>query len=136
MKLSQKNKIHSLIIAISLAFFALVLPVPVYGTTPVQSGASSAKGQGQPDNLFGTSGIFNTLTNTMLFIIGALSVIMLIFGGLRYIISGGNATAITAAKNTILYAIVGLIVALLAYAAINFVLATLIPGSGTGGTNI
>jgi len=109
--------------------------MPTYGISSVQTGANAAQGNGQPSDLFGDNGIFTTITNTMLFIIGALSVIMLILGGLRYVISGGNAAAITAAKNTILYAIVGLIVALLAYAAINFVLTTLVTGTG-GGTNI
>ncbi|MNY81379.1 hypothetical protein D3C86_2229240 [compost metagenome] len=72
----------------------------------------------------------------MLFIIGALSVIMLIIGGIRYTVSGGNASAITAAKNTIMYAIVGIIVAVLAYAIVNFVLTTLVGGGSGGGTNV
>jgi multisubunit Na+/H+ antiporter MnhB subunit len=58
----------------------------------------------------------------LLFIIGAISVIMLIIGGIRYVVSGGDSSAVTSAKNTILYAIVGIIVALLAYALVNFVL--------------
>ncbi len=57
---------------------------------------------------------------------------MIIIGGLRYVVSGGNATAVTAAKNTILYAIVGVIVALLAYAIINFVLQSFTGGTGGG----
>ncbi|HEU4830723.1 MAG TPA: hypothetical protein VFS65_00955, partial [Candidatus Saccharimonadales bacterium] len=71
----------------------------------------------------------------LLFIVGALSVIMLVIGGLRYVVSGGNSTAVTGAKNTILYAIVGLVVAFLAYAAINFILANL-TGGGTSGTDV
>ena len=58
----------------------------------------------------------------LLFIIGAISVIMLIIGGIRYTVSGGDSAAVTSAKNTILYAIVGIIVALLAFAIVNFVL--------------
>ena len=50
----------------------------------------------------------------MLYAIGVLSVIMLIFGGLRYVISGGQKEAVTAAKNTILYAVVGLLIAVFA----------------------
>ena len=46
---------------------------------------------------------------------------MLVIGGIRYTVSGGDQNAVTAAKNTILYAIVGIIVAILAYAAVNFV---------------
>lgn len=60
---------------------------------------------------------------------------MIIIGGLRYVTSGGNPSSVTGAKNTIMYAIVGLVVAFLAFAAINFVLGSL-TNSGVGGTNI
>lgn len=73
------------------------------------------------------SDIFTTIVNVLLFVIGAISVIMLIIGGIRYTISGGDSGAVTAAKNTILYAIIGLIVAFLAFAIVNFVV-----GSFTG----
>lgn len=69
----------------------------------------------------------------MLFLVGVLSVIMLIFGGLRYIISRGESKAVESAKNTILYAIVGLIVAIMSYAIVNFVV-TSFTGSN-GGVN-
>lgn len=85
-------------------------------------GAGSAQGKDQQADLFGDAGIFRTITNVLLFIIGAISVIMLIIGGIRYVVSGGDSSAITSAKNTILYAIVGIVVALLAYALVNFVL--------------
>lgn len=94
----------------------------------VEGGVNAARGNDQPANLFGNTGIFSTITNTLLFILGAISVIMIIVGGLRYVISGGDSAAVTAAKNTILYAIVGVIVAILAYAIIHFVI-----GSFTGG---
>ena len=136
MKISLKPSLQSLTATIGVLLMTIVYPTSVYGLSTIQAGANAAQGSGQPSSLFGGTGIFTTITNTMLFIIGALSVIMLIFGGLRYVVSGGNATAITAAKNTILYAIVGLVVALLAYAVINFVLTTLVPGAGGGGTNI
>jgi len=95
----------------------------------IVEGANAARGEGQPAELFGDGGFVTTVTNILLFVVGALSVIMLIVGGLRYVLSGGNSSAVTAAKNTILYALVGLIVAFLAYAAVNFVLSVLTPGS-------
>lgn len=106
--------------------FSLIHSSTVYGISPIQAGALAARGNSQPINLFGSMGIFTIISNTMLFIVGALSVLMLIIGGLRYVISGGNTSAVTSAKNTVLYAIVGLIVALLAYAAINFILTALV----------
>lgn len=62
------------------------------------------------------------IVNTLLFAIGVAAVIMLIIGGLRYVLSGGNPQNTKAAKDTILYAVVGIVVALLAYAIVNFVL--------------
>jgi multisubunit Na+/H+ antiporter MnhB subunit len=101
----------------------------------MQGGANSAKTVEQMTDLFGATGVFNTITSVLLFVVGAISVIMIIIGGLRYVVSGGDSSNITAAKNTVLYAIVGLIVSLLAYAVINFVLTSFTPG-GTGGTNV
>ena len=80
------------------------------------------RGDGQPATLFEDGGIFTTIINILLFIIGVIAVIMLIIGGIRYVVSGGDQAAVTAAKNTILYAIIGIIVAILAYAIVNFVI--------------
>jgi multisubunit Na+/H+ antiporter MnhB subunit len=51
---------------------------------------------------------------------------MLIIGGIRYTISQGDQSQVTSAKNTILYAIIGLIVAILAYALVNFVVTSFV----------
>ena len=125
-------------IAMAVVVFGVYL-APAVGAfdSGIQSGAAAARGDDQTADLFGQTGIFRTITNVLLFILGAVSVIMIIIGGLRYVISGGNSTAVTAAKNTILYAIVGVIVALLAYAVINFVLVSFAGGAGgTGGTDV
>lgn len=88
----------------------------------VQEGAEAARADGMPAELIGPEGVFTHITNIALGIIGAIAVIMLVWGGFRYIISGGDSKKVTDAKNTILYAIVGLIIAVLAYAIVNFVL--------------
>lgn len=87
----------------------------------ITHGAECAKPTSAPSQLFGPNSIFVTITNIMLFIIGAIAVIMLIVGGIRYVVSAGDQNAVTSAKNTILYAIIGIVVAFLAYAAVNFV---------------
>jgi lysylphosphatidylglycerol synthetase-like protein (DUF2156 family) len=123
----------------------LLVPVLALGVSTV-TGVSEASAQigkglnatntGQgPRNLTGSNGVFLTVVNVLLFIIGAISVIMLIYGGIRYTVSGGDTAAVTAAKNTILYAIVGLIIAFFAYAIVNFVIGSL-TGGFTGGTNV
>ena len=110
--------------------FGMALSGPVAQAAPavggIQDGANAAQGSDQPDELFGEGSIFQTITNTALYIIGAISVLMLIYGGIRYTISMGDEKAVTAAKNTILYAVVGIIVALMAFAIVNFVLTSLI----------
>ena len=88
----------------------------------VQEGANAARAEGMPTELIGDNGVFSRLTNTILLVVGLISVIMLVYGGLRYILSGGDSKKVTDAKNTILYAIIGLIISLLAFAIVNFVL--------------
>ena len=103
----------------------------------LMDGATSAQGkdqQGDAATLFGDGGqggIFRTITNVLLFLIGAISVIMLIVGGIRYVVSGGDSTAVQNAKNTILYAIVGVVVAILAFAVVNFVIGSCAANGGS-----
>jgi lysylphosphatidylglycerol synthetase-like protein (DUF2156 family) len=122
------------LLVIVLASVALSVDASAFS---IQEGVNAARGTNQPADLFGAGGVITILTNTLLFIVGALSVVMIIIGGLRYVVSGGNSTAVTAAKNTILYAVVGLVIAFLAFAAINFVMNTIAPGNGGAGyTNV
>jgi hypothetical protein len=94
--------------------------------TAVEQGAEAARATGMPAELIGDNGVFGRITNVILLIVGIVSVIMLIYGGLRYILSGGDSKKVTDAKNTILYAIIGLIISLLAYAIVNFVLTSVV----------
>lgn len=88
----------------------------------VQDGVNSIGGTGSSGNLM--TGV-RRLTDVFLFLIGAVSVIMIIFGGFKYVTSGGDSSGVTSAKNTILYAVIGLVVAMLAYAILDFVLTQL-----------
>jgi len=58
----------------------------------------------------------------LIIIIGAISVIMIIFGGFKYITSGGDSNNVQGAKNTIMYAIIGLVIVLFAQGIVTFVL--------------
>ncbi len=112
--------------AFALSVAGVVAPAAYAVDCDVNSGingaAECAKSEDQPAELFADGGIFQKITDVLLFIIGAVSVIMLIIGGVRYTISQGDSSAVTSAKNTILYAIIGLIVAILAYAVVHFVI--------------
>lgn len=65
--------------------------------------------------------IVGNIVSTLFIVIGIISVIMIIIGGIRYATSNGDQAAIKSAKNTILYAVIGLVVAMLAVAIVNFV---------------
>lgn len=137
MKRFLQKTLQALVIVPALALGAsMVVPTTVSAecvadpsNLSISGGANCAQGNEQPANLFGESGIFQQVTNILLFLVGAISVIMLIIGGIRYVVSGGDQAAVTAAKNTILYAIVGIIVAFLAYAAVSFVTTSLVTGT-------
>ena len=70
----------------------------------------------------GLMGIVNTIINVALGVIGLIAVVMIILGGVQYTTSSGDAAKVKKAKDTIMYGIIGLVVALLAFAIVNFVL--------------
>lgn len=72
--------------------------------------------------------LVHTIVNLLSAIVGIVAVIMIIVGGLRYITSGGNDTSVTSAKNTILYAIIGLIIVALAQILVRFTLSKVTNG--------
>lgn len=76
--------------------------------------------------------IIKTIVNALLFLIGVVAVIMIIWAGVQYTTSAGDSSKVATAKNTIVYAVVGLIVAIFAYAIVNFVVSTF-NGGGSGG---
>lgn len=69
----------------------------------------------------GLGDVVTTVINIILYAIGIIAVIMLIFGGIQYATSAGDEKKVTTAKNTIIYAIIGLAVAILAWTLVNFV---------------
>jgi uncharacterized membrane protein len=65
--------------------------------------------------------IIKTVVDILSVIVGAVAVIMIIVGGFRYVISGGDSNGVSGAKNTIMYAIIGLVVVLFAQVIVAFV---------------
>ena len=66
--------------------------------------------------------VIKTIVNTLIFVIGIVAVIMIILGGISYATSQGDPTKVKKGKDTVLYGVIGLVIALLAYAIVNFVL--------------
>lgn len=75
--------------------------------------------------ILGRSSIFYKIIQTVTLLTGAISIIMIMVGGFRYIVSGGDSTATKAAKDTILYAVIGLAIAIFAQTIITFVLSNI-----------
>jgi hypothetical protein len=75
-----------------------------------------------PNGVDQVNRILRKIVNFLSALVGVVAVIMIIIGGFRYITSGGNDTSVTSAKNTILYAIIGLIIVALAQVLVRFVL--------------
>lgn len=66
--------------------------------------------------------ILENVINILLTIIGIIAVIMIIIGGIKYVTSTGDSSSINSARETIIYALVGLGIAIMAYALVNFVI--------------
>lgn len=70
----------------------------------------------------GDKGLIKTVVNVLLWAVGVLSVIMIIFSGFRYITSAGDTSKTKSAQSTLIYSVVGLIVAIMAWAIVNMVI--------------
>lgn len=123
------NKINAWIISLSLALVPLAIPASSYAAPPdIQQGLEqgSCLSTDQSCDVSGAEGTVNdiiaTVINIFSLIVGVVSVIMIIVGGLKYITSGGDSGNVSGAKNTILYAIVGLVIVALAQVIVKFVL--------------
>lgn len=128
----MKQYILTAVMAITAVLGLVAVAAPAYAGSPadqVNSGIkaadanSGAKNCGPDDNkrACGLGDSIQTVINVLLFIIGVVSVIMIIIGGIRYTISNGDSGQITTAKNTIFYAVIGLVIALMAFAIVDFV---------------
>lgn len=132
----KKNKLTH-IVAFIILLLTLIAPTSIYAqTTPTVSDEAKQSARcgsnielGTPTATCSTvngSTDLNTLIKNIINIfsavVGAVSVIMIIIGGFRYITSGGDSNNVGAAKNTILYAIVGLVLVAVAQIIVQFIL--------------
>lgn len=119
------RNVSKLFLSIIITFTLSLTGLANASALTLQEGAEAAQCDGCPSDLFGDTGVFRQITNTILYIVGIIAVIMLIIGGIRYVVSGGDSKKVTDAKNTVLYAIIGLVISFLAFAIVNFVISAL-----------
>lgn len=125
------KKIQAVIISLVAVFTIGTIGVSMLPQTVAASPSSQAQNGvnsvgGNEANLSLSQGIKNII-NVLLYIIGSVAVIMIVIGGLRYVLSGGDSSSTKGAKDTILYSVVGLVVAIFAYAIVNFVISAFTP---------
>ena len=90
--------------------------------TQIESAVNEVGGS---ENKTDVKGFIGNIIKTMFFAVGVLSVIVIIFAGVTFVMSAGNSQTIQKAKTTIIYAVIGLIVSILSYAIVNFVVSSL-----------
>lgn len=119
------------IISLMFAIIPALTPVAVFAAQDApniqeglqQGSCLSTDASCNVDDAEGTvNDIIATVINIFSLVVGVVSVIMIIIGGLKYITSGGDSGNVTGAKNTIMYAIVGLVIVALAQIIVKFVL--------------
>jgi small-conductance mechanosensitive channel len=122
MKQRIKQVIMGLAIVLGFGVLAPAFPVGAVNVDPLQdvcNGSTSTVCASKNDNVSDT---VTTVINVLLFVVGVISVIMIIVGGIMYTVSTGDASRISKAKFTIMYAVAGLVIALVAYAIVNWVI--------------
>lgn len=99
---------------------------PFSGVDCSQVSNSAVCNRAHPDNpIAGPDGVLSKITNIVALVAGIAAVIMILVGSIRYITSGGDANNAKSAKNTVLYALIGLVVIVIAKIIITFVVSKL-----------
>jgi hypothetical protein cdiviTM7_00627 len=122
----MKKSIISIAIMTCAVFGTSVLStasLPGSASAQVSEGINTATtSEMKGKSIDGDKGLIKTVVNVLLWAVGILSVIMIIFSGFRYITSAGDASKTKSAQSTLTYSVVGLIVAIMAYAIVNMVI--------------
>jgi hypothetical protein len=120
----MKKLITAIFAVFALTFVPLqpAAAIDVFGDCTGDAANTSICKATKTDKLFGPNGLWNRILNTFTYIIGAIAVLMIIIGSFRYVTSNGEPAQLTSAKNTILYAAIGLVLAAMSNAIVNFVL--------------
>lgn len=105
-------------------FSKLTIFLLAFYPTPVLAQCVAKNGQAIPDCVPQKTipELLGMVINAFLILAGTVAVLFIIVGGFQYVSSAGNPESVQKAKNTILYAVVGLIVVILSYAIVNFII--------------
>ncbi len=123
------KKLKTFIISAAIAVFGVAAFAPavtVSALDPLKDACANSSDNAVCDEVKSGSGndlndIIGIIVNTLLYVVGLLAVVMIIFSGIQYVSSTGDSGRVSKAKNTLTYSIVGLIVAVIAFALVNWV---------------
>lgn len=133
--MKKKNKSVFKTVAVGASSLALVVVSAVsYAPAAFAQIDAGLNAAGSNMNKSDVNNIVADGVNLFLYIIGIVAVVMIIFGGFQYLTSAGDPQKAGKARNTILYSVIGLLVAVFAFAIVNFVLDNLGASSGGGGS--
>lgn len=103
-----------------------LVPATSLAATPAQTACSALTGKTScaTDSSTGpsVSKLITTIVSILSWVVGIASVIMIIVGGFRFITSGGDSNSVASARSTVLYAVIGLVIAAFAQIIVQFVL--------------
>jgi hypothetical protein len=126
----MKHLVRNTVILLATLFLPVMALVPAYAANPQTCGNSNtSKGQvlqgvgqsGSNCDDAGVEGAISAVIRILSLIAGIAAIIMVVYAGLKYITSGGDASKIGTAKNTLIYALVGVAIAALAQFLVHFV---------------
>ena len=128
----KKSKIITAIVAVAIGAFGLnFIPAATHAVSVCdQSGVSEEvkKANGCPGagDTMDLSGTITSVLEGVIGVLGIVAVIFIVVGGVNYMTSAGDASKVEKAKKTILYAVIGLVIAVLAFAIVNFVVGNIL----------
>lgn len=135
----MKSKIIKTFLAVFISIFSL----NIFSLAPVSASNASASASRDVCNASGVSAevkkaagcsgnsnalpkAIQSILSAIIVVSGIIAVVFIVYGGIQYMTSAGDAGKIKKAKDTILYAVIGLIVCALAFAIVNFVIGSIL----------
>lgn len=124
------QRVKQFVIALSVVFSSSLVMVPAVvsaADNPLKTDACNGLSQISGTNCSNSSStgldnVIATIINILSIIVGFVAVIMIIVGGIKFITSSGDSSNVASARNTILYAIIGLVIVALAQVIVHFVI--------------
>ncbi len=117
-------RLRQLVIMLALVFGigGLFVPSTVGAVNPIADVCAGNTDSATCKNTTKPVDFVKIIIDTLLFIVGVIAVVMIIVGGIIYATSAGDSGRVTQGKNTVFYAVIGLVVAMLAFAIVNWVI--------------